>query len=326
MSPSPTKSPLTTNSLLSKSRSPLLLQLKKGSTSFTQSPLQFEDNYFENKLDEPTAKNLRYILSMRKEDPYIEQIINSLFTNDRYITLSKNPKQLIKLIVGDIWNTCHVLKKQCFLPPPNKSKFTLKKTVSYIDHIQRIESEDGIVYEKFGDAKFNQLPFDIQRVLFCLSKNGDDIYEKKRRQYPSKLEYFVAKDNEIFKKIYIKLQRDTCFLLERTISKLQIDLQRSSRSRTTGKNPLSVQQDKLNALIKELKGIKEDDDSVLQCKQVVFAPGEQDYQMRLIHLQDLREKIQEIVASHENIGGGKRTIRRKFVKRVMTTRRRRAKK
>ena len=315
MSPSPAKSPLLSTLNVRSTRK----------SSFTPLSLQFEDNYFQNKLDEPTTKNLRYILSMSKEDPYIEQIISSLFTNDRYKTLSSNPEQLIKLIAGDIWNTCHVLKKQCF-PAPNKSRFTFKKPVLYLDHIQRIEeTRKSLVYEKPGDAAFNQLPFDIQRVLFCLSKNGDDIYEKKKRQYPSKLEYFVELDNEIFKKIYIKLQKDTCLQLDRTISNLKTDLLKSSRTRTTGKNPLSVQQGKLNKFIEELQEIKQDD-SVLQCKKVDFAPGEQDYQMQVLHLQDVREKIQEIIARHNSSGGGKRTIRRKFVKRIITRRRRRAKK
>jgi hypothetical protein len=265
---------------------------------------------------------------MTKDEPYIEQIISSLFKDERYKTLSSNPEQLIKLIVGDIWNTCHVLQKQCFPLPPNKSRFTFKKPVLYLDNIQRVTTDTTVVYEKHGDAGFNKLPFDIQRVLFCLSKNGDDIYEKKGlKQRKTKLEYFVELDNEIFMKIYNKLQRDTCSLLDRTISKLNTDLLRSSsRIKTTGKNPLSLQQDKLKTFIKELKEIKKDD-TVLQCEIVVFAPGEQDYQMRLFHLQDLREKIQEIIARHNlSGGGGKHTIQRKIGKRVMTRRRRRANK
>ena len=132
-------------------------------------------------------------------------------------------------------------------------------------------------------------------------------------------------DNVTFMKIYIKLQKDTCLQLDRTISKLKTDLQISSRTKTSGKNPLSLQQGKLNTFIEELQEIKQDD-SVLQCHKVDYAPGEQDYQMQVLHLEDVREKIKEIIARHNLSGGGKRTIRRKLVKRVMTRRRRRAKK
>jgi len=337
MSPSPTKSPKSPllklllsskTSLSSRSsntpHSPLFSNMKNDVQN--RSPLQFKPNYFQEKLQEPTIKNLRYILSMTKDEPYIEQIISSLFKDERYKTLSSNPEQLIKLIVGDIWNTCHVLQNQCF-PAPNKSRFTFKKPGLYLDNIQRVTTDTTVVYEKHGDAGFNKLPFDIQRVLFCLSKNGDDIYEKKGlKQRKTKLEYFVELDNEIFMKIYNKLQRDTCSLLDRTISKLNTYLLRSSsRTKTTGKNPLSLQQDKLKTFIKELEEIKKED-TVLQCKKVVFAPGEQDYQMRLFHLQDVREKIQEIIARHNLSGGGKHTIRRKCLKRIITRRRRREKK
>ena len=102
MSPSPTKlskSPLL--KLLLSSKTSLSSRSSKTHSPQNRSPLVFEENYFQEKLQEPTIKNLRCLLSMSKDEPYIEQIISSLFKDERYKTLSSNPEQLIKLIVEE---------------------------------------------------------------------------------------------------------------------------------------------------------------------------------------------------------------------------------